>query len=544
MVLNSLLGRPYIFLTLSKKISGLKINNNKTQISWIGSKKNCNIEYMKDKNFVWDPGTFKVLGVVFSTNTQDICSLNYSGRIEEVKRDIARWKKRRITPLGKITIIKTLILSKLTYLFLNIPDPSKEFLEEIEQLLFRFIWNGKTNKIKKTIVCKSYEDGGLKMVDIHSFLSSLKISWLRRLAENNSSFWATLYPFVHNLQKFGSDYIHHCSTETKNPFWIDVLKHYKRLLQVNRGQDLERCDLHHEPIYYNVNIKRDNKTLYIEEWEANGILKVRDVLDNYGNLIDFNTFKNRYNTPQTNFLLYFGVANAIKTYLNNVKHTNKYKKILVNEAWSCIQAGNKAVKSMFQNNKVTPTSIAKWKSQFEINDWKTIFTDCFKTTPDPQLQWFQARLLHRIIPTNKYLALCKITDSSLCTFCSNAVESINHLFWNCEFVQSFWNDLVTLLHEKCIHCERLSFNEQLILFGSSDKMHTDKPICFIILFAKFFIYKCKLNNDKPHIKQFIPQLGQRLSIEHSLAYRNDKEKDFTQNWQIYKPLFKPCYIPR
>ena len=131
------------------KISGLKINNDKTQIAWIGSKKDCKIEYMKDRNFVWDPGTFKVLGVIFSTKTQDIGMLNYQGRIEEIKRSIARWKKRHITPLGKITIIKTLILSKLTYLFLNIPDPTPEFLKELDQLLFRFLWNGKTNKIKK-----------------------------------------------------------------------------------------------------------------------------------------------------------------------------------------------------------------------------------------------------------------------------------------------------------------------------------------------------------------------------------------------------------
>ena len=396
-------------------------------------------------------------------------------------------------------------------------------------------------KLKKTIVCKSYEDGGLKMVDIYSFLSSLKISWLRRLTESNSlkPLWCHLYPSLHDLHNFGSDFIQHCSKNIENPFWIDVLKHLKKLFQTNSDQVLDVSAIHNEPLYYNINIKRDKKTVFIKEWKENGILKINDLLDENGVFVNFNYFKESYNIPQTNYMLYYGIISAVKTYLNKIKQNDcicHYK--LNTEVWSCIKAGNKSVKSMFLNDKIVPTSIAKWNSQFEINNWNNVFTDSFKTTSDPQLQWFQTRLLHRILPTNKYLAICKITESSLCTFCGNAVESINHLFWNCNFVHIFWNDLLTLLHEKCIHCERLSFNEQLILFGSSEKMYTDKPLCFIILFAKIFIYKCKLNNIKPHIRQFIQQLGQRLSIEHTLAFRHNRDKTFAQNWQSYKPLMQ------
>ena len=63
-------------------------------------------------------------------------------------------------PLGRITTTKTMILSKLTYLFINIPDPSNAFLKELEQTLLRFLWGVKTNKIKKTTVYKPYEEGG------------------------------------------------------------------------------------------------------------------------------------------------------------------------------------------------------------------------------------------------------------------------------------------------------------------------------------------------------------------------------------------------
>lgn len=100
-------------------MSGLKVNNDKTQIVWIGSRRNCGLRFMRDRNFQWDPGIFRVLGVLFSTNIGEICNLNYSGKLNEIKRIIGQWRKREITPLGKIVVIKTLMVSRLTFSFLT-----------------------------------------------------------------------------------------------------------------------------------------------------------------------------------------------------------------------------------------------------------------------------------------------------------------------------------------------------------------------------------------------------------------------------------------
>lgn len=95
-------------------ISGLKINNDKTQVVWIGTKKNSQIRYMRDINFQWDPGIFRVLGIKFSTAVDNMSELNYEGALEQVKKIISCWEKRRLSPHGKITVIKTLVTSKLT----------------------------------------------------------------------------------------------------------------------------------------------------------------------------------------------------------------------------------------------------------------------------------------------------------------------------------------------------------------------------------------------------------------------------------------------
>ena len=65
--------------TISKfaEMSGLKMNRQKTQVIFIGSLKNSNIRYLRDENFVWNPGTWKILGISFTVNIDEIVTINY-----------------------------------------------------------------------------------------------------------------------------------------------------------------------------------------------------------------------------------------------------------------------------------------------------------------------------------------------------------------------------------------------------------------------------------------------------------------------------------
>ena len=136
-------------LNIFAEMSGLKLNIEKTQLVWLGNRRGRGIRYMRDKNFIWDPGTFKYLGIIFSTNVHEIVRLNYENKIEELEKLLKVWNRRQLTPFGKITIIKTLGISKLTYLFANIPDPDIKTLKQIEILFFNFLWNNRSAKLNK-----------------------------------------------------------------------------------------------------------------------------------------------------------------------------------------------------------------------------------------------------------------------------------------------------------------------------------------------------------------------------------------------------------
>ena len=521
------------------KISGLRVNNDKTQIAWIGSSRNSNVRYMRDKNFIWDPGSFKVLGIHFSVNTNEITNINFIGKLEEVKKEIGRWNKRNMTPLGKITIIKTLIVSKLTHLFINLPDPPPRFLKELDELLFKFLWGSKTHKVKKSVMCKPYEYGGYKMIDIYTFISTLKISWLRRLneIEGQSSTWAYLYPSLSKLSIFGQGYADTCLKSIENPFWADVLRHYKKLCKIKRKLPLIPTDIYEEPLYFNANIKRAKKVIHEKEWESLGILKVKHVIHDDGRPLSFDDFKAKYNDVNTNKRLYTGISNAINKYINILRNGNYFvKNVLSSEVWACIGAGNKFIKEMFQQENDLPTASIKWNSEFRNLNWKAIFRHSINSSPDPQLKWFQARIIHRILPTKKYLHLCKLTHSPLCVFCENNIETLYHLFWGCNLVQAFWNDLVKKLKEKCINCDRLNLCPELVLFGTTVNVFTDKAIDSILLYAKYYIYKCKLQEIRPKLDFYISELKHRVIIEKALALRAGKANIFFDKWRIYNDL--------
>lgn len=94
----------------------------------------------------------------------------------------------------------------------------------------------------------------------------------------------------------------------------------------------------------------------------------------------------------------------------------------------------------------TPTSQSKWSDQgiyIANQKWSNIYLLPFKTTQNTTIQWFQFKILHRIIETSPYLTYKTIFLDKTCNQCKNIEESIEHMFYYCPKVQTLWNDLQT-----------------------------------------------------------------------------------------------------
>ena len=68
----------------------------------------------------------------------------------------------------------------------------KSIIEEVHKIQENVLWNKKNPKIKHSTLLGEYEWGGLKKVDVDTKLRSIRISWLRRLFDNNYHPWKVI----------------------------------------------------------------------------------------------------------------------------------------------------------------------------------------------------------------------------------------------------------------------------------------------------------------------------------------------------------------
>ena len=160
---------------------------------WIGSKKySKGVYHHTHWKLEWGSNQFSLLGINFTLNLNEIIESNFDSKIKQIKNLIKIWSFRKLTVLGRITILKTLIISKITYLLISLPNPPKQTIEDLTKIKTKIICENKPEKIKRDILTQDYKYGGIKMPNIYHVITSLKLTWMRRLFLNDTK-WGNLF---------------------------------------------------------------------------------------------------------------------------------------------------------------------------------------------------------------------------------------------------------------------------------------------------------------------------------------------------------------
>ena len=176
-----------------EKVSGLRLNSKKTEALWIGSCAGKSEKLYPEKDFNWQNTKVKALGVWLSTDPEITTKLNFFEKIEKMRNCLGCWTFRRLSLIGKITVLKSLAASQVTHLLSPLQTDS-QIIKQINDLFFDFLWNGKGDKIKRNVITQNYGNGGLRMIDIASFNKALKSVWIRKyLDESNKGKWKLLF---------------------------------------------------------------------------------------------------------------------------------------------------------------------------------------------------------------------------------------------------------------------------------------------------------------------------------------------------------------
>ena len=530
-------------LVMFGSFSGLTINADKTKIIWIGKKSYSSEKLDTDQTLKWGATSFDLLGINFSVNLEEMTKLNYTPVIASIKKMICTWTQRHLTPIGKITIIKTLALSKLSHLFLCLPSPEVDVVKTLENAFFKFIWDNKPDKIKRSTLKKNYLNGGLNMIDLNNFIAGLKCTWIRRMYVNHDANWVySAKPYIQsptNLIMLGSEYAKSVARKCTNKFWSQVLNAWGKLqsrIQMNSNNNAL-----YSPLWYNPEISK--AYLYLPHWYKKGIICLGDMISNEGVFVTQNLLQSIFGI-KTNFLEYHRVITCIKGTLAKLrlKCTVSVKPIYPNNI-RLLQKSKKGSRDFYKvltdfDNQDNKPIYSFWEECFRTtmssSDWHKIFNICFKTVKDNFLVWTQYRILYRILGTKDYLATVKITTDRTCGICGNHVETIKHLLVDCEKVKTFWGEIQTFIKVNAEADFRV--NEKDIIFGSIENS-SNIALNTIYFAAKTYIFQNSKHNSQLFLHNFINYL-KKIYLEHEYVARLDEKHDvFLKQWQSLSKIF-------
>ena len=151
---------------------------------------------------------------------------NFIERLDSIKNLTRIWSSRGLSIDGKIALIKSLLIPKFVNVSSLIPTP-KEFVSQLNHLLFQFLWNG-PDKVTRRSAINEYSNGGLKMINFDSMIISLRLAWPKRIVSSNDGTWKMFLSY--HLERFGGLFLFHCNYDVSilplniSLFYLEILQ--------------------------------------------------------------------------------------------------------------------------------------------------------------------------------------------------------------------------------------------------------------------------------------------------------------------------------
>ena len=470
----------------------------------------------------------------FTTDQDTTISLNYNEKLTKIRSILGCWKFRRLSLLGKIVVLKSLVASRLVYILA--PWQTKHHaIKEINKMFFKFLWNDKGDKIKCKIMINDYSEGGLKMIDITSFNKSLKATWIKKyLDTENCSKWKVFFNL--ELGKYGGNTVFQGNLNKKDIDNLNI-EHplVKEIIEIWSETFFEKEIVSKDhflslPLWQNSLTRINNAPVLCKDWLSKGITQVKHLMDDSNTFLSLTSFQNKY-ILKVRPLTFFGIISAVKLLQQQIPTGSQstYEN-LMNNFLKNQKSSRMVYKKLISDHGEQPlSSQERW--QKDIGSITNANVDCRKAyqlsaacTKSSKLIDFNFRFLHRRLATNSFLQKIGFREDGTCTFCHDKKEDLIHLFWECEKSRIFWNDLSVWLQTCHMLSKENHLGRETALGLKPDNSNFKLQINLFCLMAKHYIWIRRSKEWYPTQNNFLPFLKHMHQLENNTPSNSKKWK--------------------
>ena len=525
------------------KQTGLEINYNKTEIMRVGTLRQTNAKFYSEQQIKWSD-KITILGFEISPTLMETIDLNFKRVIQKVKALLDVWKNRNLTLIGKIQVINSLAIPILVQVFTCLPPPKDaRILKELKSFIIEFIWGGGQHKIKYDTMIQSRTDGGLGLVDIYAKRVSLRLSWVKKILNQKEYAWENMLSIlarkdIKEIWMMNIDPKQILKQINLPKIFEDIAEEWAKISFTNPTNKEEILTQY---LWYNQFLKIGNTVQFYQDLNSCGITQVRDIYCiKEKRLFKLDEIIEIYG-PNFNYMHYMSIINAVpKKWLSTLKKSNE---ISVTETMLETSIRSPRItkwvyqqKILQYNCKIGYVDLARVKWSVELNanlaqdQWHHIRMQAFILSPNTKLQSFQFRFLSGRITTNSMRSRYEAI-SPLCTFCKQKIETIQHLFWECEQVKKLWGCLQRWF-SYMLRLE-IQINREDIFFCSYTGQF-NQLVNTVYLITKQYIYAAKCMDKQLSYVTVMQKIREEFLDEQYQCILNGSYLKFEKKWSIYK----------
>ena len=218
-------------------------------------------------------------GIEIHQNTENALEANYSDMSDKVKGILNTWSKRKLSLMDKVQLVNSLIALLFVYKMLVLPRILENVIQQIDQQIQTFLWNGAKPKILLSMLKLNKESGGLKLVDLAKKDIPLKTA-RKSILENVTNYTKIYSLFVHSLNveiwqcNINTKDIEIIVSRNKNPFWPDMLYAWSKY------HEMENIPRNKNFLWFNSEIRISDKPFFWEKAYNHGLKYVAQLYRN------------------------------------------------------------------------------------------------------------------------------------------------------------------------------------------------------------------------------------------------------------------------